>query len=284
MANRDRSKVRGGQASATASKEVPSEDDALSPSSVEKIMTAIETLGTKMDIQTAALRQEIASIRQELHTTVSSLQSASSQSAKRIDGLEHSATEWSSSVMALETTVKHLQSEVCSLKEKCLDLEGRSRRQNIRLVGIEEGEEGGDPRQFCAAVLKEILDLEDIPRLDRGHRSLAQKPREGEKPRPFIMRVHHGDVKDRILRLSSQKKQLSYKGKRVYIFPDFAPEVAKKRAAFAGVKRLLTDIPGVKFGLRFPAKLRITFEGEEKSFEDPARAMSYVKENILPPS
>ena len=72
--------------------------------------------------------------------------------------------------MTLETTVRQLQSEVCSLTEKCLDLEGRSCRQNIRLIGIEEGVEGKN-LQFCATVLKEILDLEDRPRLDRGHRS-----------------------------------------------------------------------------------------------------------------
>ncbi len=69
--------LRSCQASvmAPASKEAPSKVDARSWSSVEKIMTAIETLNTKMDTQTAALRQEIASIHQDLHTTVSSLDS-----------------------------------------------------------------------------------------------------------------------------------------------------------------------------------------------------------------
>ncbi|KAJ3605948.1 hypothetical protein NHX12_027991 [Muraenolepis orangiensis] len=99
--------------------------------------------------------------------------------------------------MVLEATVKGLKSEVSRLSDKCLDLEGRSRRQNVRLVGIEEGHEGNNPRQFCATVLKEILELEDIQRLIRGHCTLAPKPREGERPRPFVIRVHHGDVKDR---------------------------------------------------------------------------------------
>ena len=114
-------------------------------------MATIESLGMKMDTQTAALRQEIVSIRQELHTTISSLQSANSQNSKRIDDLEQSATEWSSNVVTLETTVKRLQSEVSGLTEKCLDLESRSRRQNIRLIGIEEGKEGNNPLKFCEA-------------------------------------------------------------------------------------------------------------------------------------
>lgn len=141
--------------------------------------------------------------------------------------------------MSLETTVECLQSEVCNLNIKCLDLEGRSCCQNICLVGIEEGKEGGNLQQFCATALKEILDLQDTPRLDHGHCSLVPKPRDGKRPRPFIMRVHHGDVKDHILCLSSQKKQLYYRGKRVFIFPEFTLEVARKRAAFADVKRLL---------------------------------------------
>ena len=283
MANRQHKAANSTASRKGASSTAEADSLQLSPDS-EKIMMAIESLGTKMDTQTAALRQEIVSIRQELHSTVNSLQSANAQNTKRIDDLEQSTTEWSSSVMTLETTVRQLQSEVCSLADKCLDLEGRSRRQNIRLIGIEEGVEGKNPRQFCATILKEILDLEDTPRLDRGHRSLAPKPRKGERPRPFIIRVHHEDVKDRILRISSQKKKLFYMEKRVHIFPDFAPEVAKKRAAFTEARRLLKDVKDVKYGIRFPAIFRITFWDEEKSFTDPELAISYIKENILPSS
>ena len=126
--------------------------------------------------------------------------------------------------------------------------------------------------------------MEDTPRLDRGHRSLAPKPRKGERPRPFIIRVHHEDVKDCILRISSQKKKLFNMEKRVHIFPDFAPEVAKKRAAFTEARQLLKDVKDVKYGIRFPAIFRITFRDEEKSFTDPELALSYIKENILPSS
>ncbi|KAK5859754.1 hypothetical protein PBY51_021285 [Eleginops maclovinus] len=82
-------------ASSTTDIDVPP----LSSDSVEKIMTAIKLLGTKMDTQKAALRQEVVSIRLELQTTVSSLQSANAQNTKCIDDLEQSSTEWSSTVM-----------------------------------------------------------------------------------------------------------------------------------------------------------------------------------------
>ena len=123
-----------------------------------------------MDNQTSSLRKELSSIRQELHSTVSALQTTSTQNTKRIDDLEAAATEWSSSVMGLETTVTKLQTEVCSLKSNCLDLEGRSRRLNIILVGVDEGQEKNNARQFCATVLKDVPSLSEEPRLDRSQR------------------------------------------------------------------------------------------------------------------
>ena len=62
----------------------------------------------------------------------------------------------------------------------------------------------------------------------------------------MIIRVNHGDIKDCILRISSQKRQLFYKDKRVYIFHDFTPEVTGKQLAFTDVKQLLQNIPDVE--------------------------------------
>ena len=129
-------------ANSAANKKVassPTDADALpfSPDSVDKIMTTIELLFTKIDSQTAALRHEIVSIGRDLHTTVSSLQSTNARCAKHIDDLEQPTIEWTSKVMTLETTVKRPQSKVCHLTE--------SRHQNIHLIGIEQGEEGTVP-------------------------------------------------------------------------------------------------------------------------------------------
>ena len=58
-------------------------------------------------------------------------------------------------------------------------------------------------------------------------------------------------------------------GKRVYIFPDFTPTVAKWRAAFVQVKKELHAFTNVKFGLRYPATLHITMSsGQTHRFED----------------
>uniref|UniRef100_A0AAV2M5G9 Uncharacterized protein n=1 Tax=Knipowitschia caucasica TaxID=637954 RepID=A0AAV2M5G9_KNICA len=54
--------------------------------------------------------------------------------------------------------------------EKCEDLEGRSRLNNIRVVGVPEGSEDSRPTVFVAKLLQGLLGLDGEPVLDRAHR------------------------------------------------------------------------------------------------------------------
>lgn len=62
----------------------------------------------------------------------------------------------------LENKVKKLCEQVEKLSGKCLDLEGWLKRQNFRVAGRKEGNENGqNPRDFIAQMLKEALNLEE---------------------------------------------------------------------------------------------------------------------------
>lgn len=62
----------------------------------------------------------------------------------------------------LENKVKKLCEQVEKLSGKCLDLEGCLKRQNFRVAGRKEGKENGqNPRDFIAQMLKEALNLEE---------------------------------------------------------------------------------------------------------------------------
>ncbi|XP_073692668.1 acyl-protein thioesterase 1 [Garra rufa] len=96
---------------------------------------------------------------------------------------------------------------------QCKDLESRSRRNNIRLIGIGEGEEGNRPMEFVSNFLRDLLNLKEKPLLDRAHRSLQPKPRPAQPPRPFIIRVHFYHIREQILQTACQNGKLTYKGK-----------------------------------------------------------------------
>lgn len=238
-------------------------------------------LDSKIDTVTQTLRSEMSMMKTELKTTVVSLQNIVDAHGDTIKDLEKSATTCSDDITSLQSTVNILKDEVKGLKAKCEDLESRSRRNNIRLVGVPEGAETPHPREFVSQLLKDILILDEAPLLDRVHRSLREKPKTGAPPRPLIVRVHYFHVKEQILRRAGDAAPLLFQGKKLSVFPDFAPAVAKKRSQFAGVKRLLHNCPGIKFGLFYPAELRISLpDGAVHKFIDPAVATDFVTRDL----
>lgn len=123
---------------------------------------------------------------------------------------------------AMETRYAQLSSDYTKLQVKTDDLENRGRRCNLRIIGVPEGLEKGNPTKFIAELLYNILGgpngLEGPPILDRAHRAAAQVSREGDRPRPFILRVHYFQEKERIQRLARQKGWLEFQGKQILIF------------------------------------------------------------------
>lgn len=202
---------------------------------------------------------------------------------KTIKELEKSASLHSDDVTALRQ-VTRLNSEVGKLTEKCEDLEGRSRRHNIRIIGVPEGVEGSRPHDFVADLLKDVLSLDKRPLIDRVHRTLRRTPDPREPPRPFILRLHYNHVLEDILRNASVAKQLYFRDKRIQIFPDYPAAVAKRRALFNRARELLRDKPGVRYGLLYPARLLVTHNGTQTSFTDPKKAEEYAGQLFGPGS
>ncbi|KAL2083794.1 hypothetical protein ACEWY4_021567 [Coilia grayii] len=171
-----------------------------------------------------------------------------------------------------------LRSEIATLNAKCEDLEGHSRRTNIRLVGIPEGVEGPNLTEFVSGLLQDVLKLDHKAIVDRAHRSLREKPKTGDPPRPFIIRIHYYQDRDRILRKAEELSPVVYQERRVWFFPDYTTAVAKKRAQFGEAKRLLRSIKEVKSRLVYPALLKITLpDGTLHKCEDPSVAEKFIK-------
>lgn len=151
----------------------------------------------------------------------------------------------------------------------------------MRIIGLHEGTGGPRPTDFIANLLKDVLQLEERPLLDRAHRSLQPRPQPGERPRPFIVWVYYFRVKEDIMQCARQAGPLLYNGQRFLLFPDYTTAVAKRRVAFDKAKKLLRDRQGVKYGLLFLAQLRITRNGPQSVFNTPEEATAFIRSNIL---
>ncbi|ROL42847.1 LINE-1 retrotransposable element ORF1 protein [Anabarilius grahami] len=176
--------------------------------------------------------------------------------------------------------VADLKKEVVSLAAKVEDLEARSRRCNLRIFGVEEGREAGvSASTFVAKRLQKVMGLDEPHVIDRAHRTLQQAPGDGQPPRAFVVKCHYYQEKESILRKAvTSPKLVSENGDTIGVFPDYMQNVARRRAAFGQVRQLLRQCEGVKYGLLYPAKLRITTrDGQQKSFTDPEKAVTFVR-------
>ncbi|ROJ36683.1 LINE-1 retrotransposable element ORF1 protein [Anabarilius grahami] len=172
-----------------------------------------------------------------LSSTLSEMKEALTNIGTRVAATEEAVKVHETRIESLEKLCTLLEAECEKLKEKTCDLESRSRRQNIRIVGVKEGAEKGKPTEFVTNLLTQVLDAGNFDRpiqIDRAHR-LLQPPREG-RSRAFIVRLHHYQVKEHILRLARSNK-LQYEGKEIHIFPDLAADVLKQRQKFDAIRK-----------------------------------------------
>uniref|UniRef100_A0A3B1JLI8 L1 transposable element RRM domain-containing protein n=1 Tax=Astyanax mexicanus TaxID=7994 RepID=A0A3B1JLI8_ASTMX len=209
-----------------------------------------------------SLKSELQAVRLEISSSAAAIRSEVDRMKMDFTDMAGGLSTWSDEVASLQTAVTCLQSQVEKLKEKNEDLEGRMRRGNIRIVGVDEQPES-------------TLQIDRDVKVDRSHRSLTQwKP--GDRPRVIIAKLHYDGDAAEILRRARDQAPLSYNGKRIAIYPDYTATVAKARASFTSVRKMLRGKQGIRYGLLFPARLRITYRNEEKEFLDATEALEYL--------
>ncbi|KAJ1158301.1 hypothetical protein NDU88_010993 [Pleurodeles waltl] len=102
----------------------------------------------------------------------------------RVTGLEHR-------MESLETQIATSQDrdqDLLYLKSKLTDLEDRSRRDNIRLLGILENEEGTAIQAFLSSTLSKLTSLDFDPPLElqRAHTVGPKRSDPSLRPHPII--------------------------------------------------------------------------------------------------
>lgn len=115
-------------------------------------------------------------------------------------------------------------------------MEGRSRRNNIRIIGLPESVEGPRPTAFFSEMLSEIMGeqiLPSPPELDRAHHALIAKPKQGERPRAVIVHFPRYQIKEAVIQEARKRRgSLQYRGKPIAIYDDYSPEVLEQRAQY----------------------------------------------------
>lgn len=134
----------------------------LAPITLASVLAAIGKLDEDMNTRFNTLDSTLHQVQTSLadHTT-------------RIADLEGFAADHESCITALEKWCTKLLEINKSTKRKIIDLENRSRCCNIKITGLPENVEKGNPTQFVTELLPQLLRANNFSsglKIDRAHR------------------------------------------------------------------------------------------------------------------
>lgn len=175
------------------------------------------------------------------------------EAEQRVEDLETVNTE-------LRDGLLHSLKQQRSLQAKITDLEGYSRRNNIRIYGIKEGTEGPSMLTFIEGFLKTKLTLDDGMdlQIQRAHRSLGSKPKDEAVSRSILVNFQRYDVKDKILKAAWATK-ITCDGKMVMFAHDLPAEVNSRLKEYKDIRKILKE-KQIRFQTPYPAKLKIYWQ------------------------
>ncbi|KAK7938900.1 hypothetical protein WMY93_002226 [Mugilogobius chulae] len=211
-----------------------------------------EPTGNKADQILDKLNSMETKFSSRLDTVVVTLQEVKrdiSDCNERMSHAEVRISDTEDELTSLQAKVTTLQAKNKIMEDKLQDLEARSRLNNLRLVNLPEGAEGGDTCAFLEKWIPEAL----------GN--------DGLKSSVVLERAH---------RIARNKKDVYYEDQQVRFYPDLATGIAQLRKKFDPIRGELRKL-GIRHGVAHPATLLVTYEGKTLSFKTPAEAQVFLR-------
>ena len=250
------------------------------------IMLSAEQLAAEFAKQRTTLRDDFLSLIQEsnkpLQASLDSLQATVNSFQSRLASVESTAGDNFARITTAESTIKALHVQNQSLLDRVDDLENRSRRANLRVLNIPEGsEDGKDPLKFMSEMLAQMMGPDVFsapPELERAHRTPTYRPagdHQGKNPLVCFSRFQQ---KEAALRWA-RNHELKFQGAAIRVYQDLSTTLAKRRAAFNGIKQALYR-KNVRFQHLYPSRLRVVHDNDTHIFDSPDEAQKFYDQKI----
>lgn len=240
---------------------------------IRDIFAAISSCNANLvtlNLHMGDLKDEMLHVRQDLH-----------KMNDRVKAAEDRISQVEDQLPSLSKATVEAAQHIKALLAKVDDLENRSRRSNVRIVGVPEKEEGRDPVAFFEAWLMEVMGkniLSPFFAIERAHRVPTRPPAPGAPPRPVLMKLLHFRDRDAILRAAREKGDIMMHGHRISFYPDFSADIQKKRMQFLDIKKRLRNLT-IPYSMQYSAKLRVVALGSTHFFDSPRDALHWMDNN-----
>ncbi|KAJ1118400.1 hypothetical protein NDU88_006591 [Pleurodeles waltl] len=183
-------------------------------------------------------------------------------------------------VVAVEdhlNTVPDRDRELLFICSKLVDLEDRSRRDNVRFFGFPGLVEGADIQEFLKETLPALTGISFDPPLEfqRVHRLGQKRAEDSRRPHPVIAcLLCHTQARQLIFTACSQGL-FQANGYEIHVVADFPKETNERHKAFLSFYPGLCQLE-VKYGLFEPAWMWVTKNSQSQDFCDPGDLQLYL--------
>lgn len=138
---------------------------------------------------------------------------------KRMEEAEERINNAEERIQSSEDVLSELVKLHMQTAAKLTDLEGRTRRENVRVHGVMEGAENNSTSvtAFVEDLLMKGLELPSttVLNIERMHKALASKPPKEAPLRSLVVKFSSYKMKEDIIRRAWQKRGLDFQAKRV---------------------------------------------------------------------
>nr|XP_014347364.1 PREDICTED: uncharacterized protein LOC106704576 [Latimeria chalumnae] len=137
----------------------------------------------------------------------------------RVEETEQRISNVEDEVHRITSDKKEKNEKLTLLLNKIEDLENRSRRNNLCLIGIPETPDMADTMKVVKNILGSILQIDpessEIPEVERAHRSPRPKPNKMDQPRQIIFKFLRSGDKDKVPRAARGKRRAAVGGNNI---------------------------------------------------------------------
>ncbi|XP_049992366.1 LINE-1 type transposase domain-containing protein 1 [Alexandromys fortis] len=193
--------------------------------------------------------------------------------------IEARVNEQEDAVEGLTKETMQLAKEIVD-KERLREREDRLRSSNIRVIGIPEKE---NRENGAEDIIKEIIEenfaeLEDQSlEIICAHRIPNSVDEHRLTPRHILVKFWSAGDKQKILKASRAKKEITYRGTKIRLTADLSPGTIDARSQWSGIIKVLQE-EGFQPRILYPAKLAFDFKGKTKVFFDIEEFKKFVSD------
>ncbi|CAM4725005.1 unnamed protein product [Leuciscus chuanchicus] len=123
------------------------------------LLQAIESLKTELKQDNTRVRQDITSLQQELSGKLDTMAEDLRGLTDRVEEAESRVGRVEDVTLDLAVALAESMKRQKGLRDKLTDLESRSRRNNIRIFGVDEGEKPTSMAKFVADLLQHDAEI-----------------------------------------------------------------------------------------------------------------------------